>query len=239
MATSVIPKKTSLGEKSIAYIIDPSRMTKIEDPDSTKKGHFYSVISAASTSSAFGGVKAGGLYFCNGAGTALAAGDVAYEIELSTDDFLGFARDKSSEASKAVQDSTTDDDELKSSAIDPIPSITGSISGYNKMTGPNQVMARLKSQFANTAILNEDGSDYTYHEMNTPINNLLIIWNGKQISEGERFSASFVPCYLTSNSAGANYGSPQPCSFNYSALPENDLGCKYSYVESVWAKATS
>lgn len=194
------------------------------------KGIWYYVTARDSSASVLPEkVAVGRAFLCSLAVVALGAGDSVIPLTLS---LLGFARDKQLDASKTVQDSTTDLDDESDSLSDGLVSKTGSINGFDVVDSPTSI---LKAQFEHTIIATagaEGTADViTATEKSTPKQLILIDWDGRAPVEGEDIIVDIMPVIFTQMSKGASYGGVKTLNFNYTCVASDEDGCKPTHFE--------
>jgi hypothetical protein len=102
-----------------------------------EKGKFYYATAVAQAGSAIP-VAIYNPFICS-KDMALAVGDKVIPL---TKDLLGFVRDTGDDASKGVQDASTDENDEADNVSDSLVSKTGSISGYYKRGTSSQTAAQ-------------------------------------------------------------------------------------------------
>lgn len=222
MAMRVINNGKSEGGMAMAYLVSIGAAITT---GSLVKGTFYYVKSKASAASGLPANIAVGLPFQAATAIALAEGDEVYPLTMKP---LGFARDKSIDASKNQVDTTTDIDYPNSSSMnEEAITRTGSVSGYLMLDAKDSAMMKFMAQFQNLVYADDDGVTVT-----APSSEIVLLafdWLAKTYgkagpAEGDARHVEFLPVTLSNTSKSASKGSAVTLSFNYNGQPKTEEG---------------
>jgi len=208
--------------------------------DSIVKGKFYYVTAKAEAASVLP-VDVGDPFLCSKDAT-LADGDEC--VPLSKE-LLGFVRDSGLDASKGVQDVTTDENDEADYTSDNLVSKTGSFGGYDKKGTSSETAAqKLFKQFERlgvaTAGVAEAADTVSISEIEHGDILLMVDYDARHHNEGDIVDIDIFPALLTSMSKSSNTGSVNPLTFNYTRKAVSETGMKPLHYIGPWrAEAAS
>jgi hypothetical protein len=197
------------------------------------KGKLYYVASRATTGSLIPeNVSVGRAFLCSKAVAALVEGDSVYPLTLS---LLGFGRDKTLDASKTVQDSTTDIDDESDNISDGLVAKTGTINGYDLVDSPTAI---LKAMFHHTITATAGETDAADTLVETDISTektlVMLDWTGRDAVEGQAVEYDIFPCIFTQMSKGASYNGTDTLNFNFTVCASDDDGCRPTHYTGLY-----
>lgn len=217
----------STGRKARAYAL--TKEAALTGTSATMlKGIWYYVAAVdASASTIPTNVGVGRAFLCSKEAT-LGAADSLIPLSLS---MYGFARDKSLDASKTVQDATTDIDEETDQISDGLVTKSGTINGYDLVDSPT---ATLKAQFQHTLVATASAGQadsIAKTEISTPKQLIMLDWTGGDVDEGDPIVVDIMPVIFTGMNKGASYGGVNTLNFNFSCVADDGAGCKPTHYE--------
>lgn len=204
------------------------------------KGKFYYVTAKAEAASVLP-VAVGDPFLCSKDAT-LADGDECIPL---TKEFVGWVRDSGFDASKGVQDVTTDENDEADYISDNLVSKTGSFGGYDKKGTSSETAAqKLFKQFERlgVSVAGETGvaDSVTISEIEHGELLIMVDYDARNHAEGDNVDIDIFPALLTSMSKSANTGSVNSLTFNYTRKAVSDNGMKPLHYIGPWrAEAAS
>lgn len=157
-----------------------------------------------------------------------------------TAELLGFVRDSGDDASKGVQDSSTDENDEADNVSDSLVSKTGSITGYYKRGTSSQTAARkLLVQFERLAVGASGGASadtIVISEIEHQKVILMVHYDAREAAEGDIVDLDIFPAILTGRNASANTGSVNSLTFNYAKCAVSESGMKALHYIGPWRK---
>jgi len=179
-------------------------------------------------------VAVGNPFLCSKT-VALADGDVVIPL---AQDLMGFVRDVGDDASKGVQDASTDENDEADNVSDSLVSKTGSFTGYYKRgTSSQNAAKKLLLQFERMAkaVPAEGAADaVTISEIEHGKVTIMIHYDARECKEGDVVDLDIFPAILTARNSSANTGSVSSLTFNYSKCAESDSGMKALHYVGPW-----
>ena len=227
--------KGRTGRNKLAYLMteETALVGSSEASPKIEKGKFYYAIAGAETGSAIP-VAIFNPFICSKE-TALAVGDSVIPL---TKDLLGFVRDTGDDASKGVQDASTDENDEADSVSDSLVSKIGSISGYYKRGTSSQTAAqKLLLQFDRIAKATASAGSadiVTISEIEHGKVIIMIHYDARECVEGDIVDIDIFPAILTARNSSANTGSVSSLTFNYSKCAQSDEGMKSLHYIGPW-----
>lgn len=191
-----------------------------------EKGKIYAVTGVAASNSKLGNLKVGDLFVATSAITP-ASGDT---VELVTPKFLGGATDKDLSFEKSTTDITCDKDDATNNITDGTVASSGSITAYDLLDNDEDSAINLiRQRFNKVVTYGENGTPTAKEGDRTAKDVLILLWDARDLDEGEYCAIDFVPALITSLGHAASYGSGQTMPINFTGNDTDEVGHKRSY----------
>lgn len=220
------------GRKALVYIL----LKNGEEATTLKKGVWYAITAKASSSSKFGNLDVGDLYFCSKDESALSSGDKAVPMKKL---FLGQAQSKTLSESKSTSDVTCDKDKSTNNTCNGIVSASGTINGYDLIDTAEESGINYIRTLFNDVVTYKNGVPTKKTADRTAKTLLLFVWDARDAEEGDLVSCDVAPSIITEKSRDSQYNSPQTMNLSFTVCDSDDDGVNRSYQEIEYAEEAS